>query len=91
VDRYFYIRDYEFNLNKTRIERLFGYYTDMNHNSFFPAVEISREEAIAIIRSRDILFLEDGCYRMVKIKLVKVEDQEYLRVDHFSKPLDYFG
>lgn len=91
MDRYFYIKDYEFDQSKTRVVKLFGYYTDAYHNNFFPVSEISREEAIAIIKSRDFLFLEEGCYRKVFIKLVKVDDQEYLRVDHHVHPMDYLG
>lgn len=70
---------------------LSGYYTDAYHNFFFPPIEVTRDEAITMIKSREVIFLEDGCYRKVKVKLVKVEEQEYLRVDHHVHPMDYLG
>jgi len=91
MQRYFYVKDYAFDPTNTRIIRIAGYYTDANHNHFFPTQGISREEAIEMIKSGNVLFLEDGCYRKVKVKLIKVEDQEYLRVDYHTHPIDYVG
>lgn len=91
MQRYFYVRDYVFDPNNTRIIRLMGYFTDVNHNNFFPSSGISREEAIEMIKSGNVLFLEDGCYRKIYIKLVKINDQEFLRVDHHLHPMDYLG
>jgi len=42
-----------------------------------------------MIKSGDVLFLEDGCYHKIKIKLVKIDDQKYLRVDYQTHPMDY--
>jgi len=91
MQRYFYVKDYTFDLANTKIIRLMGYFTDPGHNNFFPSSGISREEAIEMIKSGNVLFLEDGCYRKVFIKLAKIEGQEYLRVDHYPHPTDYLG
>ncbi len=91
MERYFYIKDYAFDPTNSKIVMLTGYYTDAGHNYFFPTIEISREEAIKKIKSGDVLFLEDGCYRKVKVKLVNAEDHEYLRVDYHIHPMDYLG
>jgi hypothetical protein len=91
MQRYFYVRFYAFDPTNTKITRLMGYFTDVNHNYFFPLMGISREEAVELIKARDVIFLEDGCYRKVFIKLTKIEGQEYLRVDHYPHPTDYLG
>ena len=91
MQRYFYVRDYAFDPTNTRIIRIAGYYTDAGHNHFFPSEGKSREEAIALIKAGNILFLEDGCYRKVYIKLLKIDGKEYLRVDHYPHPMDYLG
>jgi len=91
MQRYFYIRDYAFDPTNTKIVRMMGYFTDPNHNNFFPTSGISREEAIEMIKSRNVLFLEDGCYRKIIIKLIKIDNQEYLRVDLHAHPMDYLG
>jgi len=44
-----------------------------------------------MIKSGDVLFLEYGCYRKVKVKIAKAEDHEYLRVDCQIDPWYYFG
>lgn len=91
MEKYFYVKDYAFDPTNSKIVMLTGYYTDAGHNYFFPTVEISREVAIKKIKSGEVLFLEDGGYRKVKVKLMKVQDQEYLRVDYHTHPMDYFG
>lgn len=91
MQRYFYVKFYAFDPTNTTITRLMGYFTDADHNNFFPCSGISREESIQMIKSGNVLFLEDGCYRKVYIKLVKIEGQEYLRVDHYAHPVDYLG
>lgn len=91
VENYFYINDFAFNNDKTKIEKLWGYVTDSNHDIFSPQREISRDEAMKLIKDGNHLFIHDGCYRKVNIKIVRVENLEYLRVDFHTHPLDYFG
>lgn len=91
MEKFFYIKEFTYDPTHSRIVRLSGYYTDPGHNLFFPPIELTRDEAIKMIKARDVLFLEDGCYRKVKIKLVNVEGQEYLRVDYHNHPMDYLG
>ncbi len=91
MERYFYVKNYAFDPTNSRIAQLSGYYTDLHHNFFFPPIEITRDEAIRMIKSGDVLFLEDGSYRKVKVKLIKSEDNNYLRVDHHVLASDYFG
>lgn len=91
MENYFYVKEFTYDPTHSNIVRLSGYYTDPGHNLFFPPIELTRDEAIKMIKARDVLFLEDGCNRKVKVKLIKVEDQEFLRVDYHTHPMDYLG
>ncbi len=91
MDRHFYIKDYAFTADKTRLKSITGYFTDGDHAIFSPAVVISRQQAISLLHSHDKMFLHDGCYRRIDLKLVWVDDQEFLRVDCFNAPFDYCG
>lgn len=90
MEKYFYVKEYTYDPTHSRIVRLSGYYTDPGHNLFFPPIEVTRDEAIKMIKAREVLFVEEG-HRKLIIKLVKVEGQQYLRVDNRSHPMDYLN
>lgn len=89
--KYFYIKDFVFSSDKITVEKIIGYYTDVSHSLFFPSQEISRKLAIEMIKKGDVLFIHDGSYRQIIIKIVCIEGEEFIRVDrHFARQ-DYFG
>jgi hypothetical protein len=88
---YYYINGFNFDESKIRIVKLVGYMTDSNHNNFLPPRDFSREQVIEWSKKGDIFFIEDGCYRIIKIKLHCCENEIFLRIDNHSAPFDYFG
>jgi hypothetical protein len=91
MKKYFYISDFIFNGDKTEVDKVIGYFTDADHYNFLPNQQLSRKEALELITAGNSLFIHDGCYRKVLIKIVRVDNNEYLRVDHQPHPIDYFG
>ena len=91
MKKFFYINDFYFNDDKTKVDEIRGYFTDADHKNFFPSQQLSREEVLELIKTGNSLFIHDGCYRKVLIKVVKVESLEYLRVDYQPHPIDYLG
>ncbi len=91
MDRLFFIKDFKFSGDKSKLETITGYFTDENHTIFTPALVITRQQAISLLNTHDKMFLYDGCYHRIDLKLVFVDHQEYLRVDCFNAPFDYFG
>ncbi len=89
--KYFYVKDWAYDPTHSWIIRIAGYYTNSEHTHFFPWFGISRDEAINMIKSQEELFIKDGCYRKVRVKLIEVEGKEYLRVDYHTHPMDYLG
>jgi len=89
MDRQFFIKDYKFSADKTKLETITGYFTDGDHTIITPTLVITRHQAISLLNSHDKMFLFDGCYRRIDLKLVLLDNQEYLRVDCFSAPFDY--
>ena len=89
--KFFYIKDFVFSSDKITVEKNVGYYTDASHSLFCPSHEISRKLAIQMIKNGDVLFVHDGYYRQIIIKIVCVEGEEFVRVDsHFARQ-DYYG
>jgi len=91
MDKYFYIWDFIFTKDRAEILSISGYFTDSDHKLFSPHQTISRGKALDMIKAGICLFLHDGCYRKVFVKIACVKQIEYLRVDHFPHPQDYFG
>lgn len=90
MGRYFYINNYHFN-NSKKIDYLTGYYTDMFHNNFLPTEKVVRDKVIELINAGLTFFIEDGRYKRIRLKMVKIDDDIFLRVDCHSAPFDYFG
>lgn len=88
---YYYINGFHFDESKIRVVKLTGYLTDSNHNNFLPPQNFSRFQVIEQSKKGDIFFIEDGCYRKIKIELLNYENEVYLRVDCHAAPFDYFG
>jgi len=88
---YYYINGIHFEFSKKKIEHLTGYLTDSNHDNFFPPQNFSRKQVIDMSKEGDTFFVEDGCYRKLKIKIYLFENEEFLRIDCHPAPFDYFG
>lgn len=91
MEQYFYIYQYAYDPTRTLLAHVLGYYTDATHKLFFPSTGYSRDEIIKMLRTRVVVFLYDGCYHRMFVKLVKTETGEYLRVDHQNHASDYLG
>lgn len=91
MEKYFYIKSFSYWKDSNLIDQVLGYYTDAGHNMFFPCEQISRDQALRMVKNGEFLFLNDGCYRQVKVKLHKIEGVEYLRIDHYKQPFDFLG
>jgi hypothetical protein len=91
MSHYFYIESTNFNKVNSTVEKLTGYFTDSSRYVHNPPQEVSRQTAIEMIKTGDVLFFHDGCYRNVTIKIVSVQRNDYLRVDYQPAPFDYFG
>jgi hypothetical protein len=91
MNKYFYVSNVKLSADGKLADKLVGYFTDERHYLFTPSLEISRQESIAMIKEGTFLFLHDGCYRRIEVKIVPVQNKEFLRVDSFSHPFDYFG
>ncbi|PKN98361.1 MAG: hypothetical protein CVU42_12580 [Chloroflexi bacterium HGW-Chloroflexi-4] len=89
--RYFYVKEIFFQPDKKIIEKIKGYFTDQFHNSFLPPEFISRQKAIEMINAGNILFIEDKSNHRIRIKLINVENDLFLRIDKLSQPYDYLG
>jgi hypothetical protein len=91
MEKYFYIKNFSYWKGTNLIDQLLGYYTDAGHNYFFPCDQISREDALRMVKNGEVLFVNDGCYRQLKVKLLKINEVEYLRIDHYKQPFDFLG
>ena len=88
---YYYINGIHFDVSKKIIEKLVGYLTDANHCSFFPPQDFPRNQVLAMIKTGNILFVEDGDYRKIIINIYKYQHEEYLRIDNLPLRFDYLG
>ncbi|MCX6056105.1 MAG: hypothetical protein NTZ74_14555 [Chloroflexi bacterium] len=89
--RYYYVKDFQYDPGREKLEMLNGYYTDAKHNLFFPAEEITRDDALGKIRAGEFLFLHDGCYRQIKIRIAKINGVDFLRIDPHPVGRDDLG
>lgn len=91
MPRYFYILDYVMNPQTHTLDKLTGYFTDEQHRTRGAAQTLTRTDALRLLAGEHVLFLLDGCYRRVHLKLVQVEHGAFIRVDHFAHRSDYLG
>jgi hypothetical protein len=91
MENYFYINQIRQSSHETRISSVSGYFTDANHLLIALPQEKSRQEAIAMIKNGNVLFTHDGCYRRLRVKIMVIDKQEYLRVGRYAVPRDDLG
>lgn len=73
------------------IDHLTGYYTDRSHSLFLPPIKITREDALCMIQTGIVLFIETKKIKPTPLWIVTVENVKYLRVDGESIPRDELG
>ncbi len=91
MEKYFYVKNFSYWKESKMIDQILGYYTDWGHNLFFPCEQISRDKALTMVKNGEVLFINDGCYRQVKVKLLIIDSVEYLRIDNYKQPFDFLG
>jgi hypothetical protein len=92
MQKYYFVHNTTFSDDKSKVQSIQLSWTDgLNRTIFTPPQNITRNEAITLLKNGDILFMFDGCYHRIFIKLLIIDNQEFLRVDNFSHPFDYFG
>jgi len=88
---YYYINGFNFNENKTMVDTLKGYMTNIHHDMFLPSKLFSKHEIINLIKTGNTVFVQDGCYNKICIEIFEINGVEYLRADKRPAPFDYFG
>ena len=88
---FYYMNGFNFNENKTIVESLKGYMTNIQHDMFLPPKLFTKQEIIKLIKTGNTVFIQDGCYNKICIKIYEINGVDYLRVDNHSNPVDYFG
>jgi len=52
---------------------------------------IDQRANIELINAGQAFFIEDGTYKRIRLKMVKIDEDIFLRVDSHIAPFDYFG
>lgn len=88
---YYYISGFNFNENKKTVKSLTGYKTNIFHSSFQTPKQYSRDEILALIKTGNTVFTQDGAYHRICIGVFEINGVDYLRADQHPAPFDYFG